>query len=63
METVNCKNFGRKQSQPVLRYYTSIYQEGLRKAMKNLNQDNPAPCQELYSGPSDYKAGVLTVQL
>lgn len=56
------KNCGNKQSRSVIRYYPSIYLEGLRKVMKNLNQHNPPPCQELYSGPSNHKAGVLNVQ-
>jgi hypothetical protein len=44
------------------REYLSTELEELRKTMKNLNEDNSSPCQESYTGPSNYKAGMLTTQ-
>jgi hypothetical protein len=37
--------------------------EGLRKPMKNLNQDRWFVDQHLNPGPPKYEAGVLTTQL
>jgi len=44
---------------PSVRYFSSIYLQGQRKAMKNLGQDS----HSLNLGPHKYESEVLTTQL
>jgi hypothetical protein len=46
-----------------LRYYPSICLEGLRKTMKNLNQESWSLGRDLNPGSLKYKAGMLTTWL
>jgi hypothetical protein len=55
--------YGRKRSWPNLRFYPRICLEGLRKATKNLSQDNWSPGEDLKPGPPEYEAGMLTTRL
>jgi hypothetical protein len=57
---INWEGCGRKQSRPNLKYYPSIYLEGLRKAIEILSHNSWPLGQDLNSGPPEYKAGVLT---
>jgi hypothetical protein len=57
---MNWRGCGRKRSCPNLRYYPSIYVEGLRKTTKNLSQNNLSPGRDVNSGPPKYEAGVST---
>jgi hypothetical protein len=43
-----------------LRYYPSIFREGLNKTTKNIIQDSRYLGQGLDPGPPEYEAGVLT---
>jgi hypothetical protein len=47
----------------ILRYYPGIRVEGLRKTMKNFNQNSQSAGRVLNPGPPEYEAGVLTTQL
>jgi hypothetical protein len=44
---MNCKECGRKQSQPNLKYYPGICLEGMRKTTKTLCKDSRSPGQDL----------------
>jgi hypothetical protein len=44
------------------RYYPDICLEGLRKTKEKLNQDSRSPGRYLYTGPSEYEAGVVTAE-
>jgi hypothetical protein len=44
----------------ILRYYSGIRLEELRKNTKSLSQDSRSPVQYLNSGPPEYETGVLT---
>jgi hypothetical protein len=46
----------------ILRYYTGISLEGLRKTTKSLSQDSRSPGPYLKPGPPRYEAGVLTAR-
>jgi hypothetical protein len=46
----------------ILRYYTGIRLEGLKKTTKPLRQDSRSPGRDLNPGPLKYKAGVLTAR-
>jgi hypothetical protein len=62
---LNWKGCEKKQSWPNLRYYLSIYLEGLilRETMKNFRQDSQSLGQYLNPGPSKCKAGELIIQV
>jgi hypothetical protein len=57
------KGCGRKWSWPNLRFYLGIFQEELRKTMKNFSQDSQSLGQDLNLGHPEYKAGLLPTQL
>jgi hypothetical protein len=59
---LNWEGCGLKRRWPSLRYYPSIFLEGLRKTMKNLSQDNQSQTQYLNPRPPEYEAGVLTIR-
>jgi hypothetical protein len=46
----------------ILRCYTSICLEGLRKITKKLSQDSRSPVRDLNPGPRKYEAEVLTIR-
>jgi hypothetical protein len=43
----------------ILRYYTGIRLEGLRKSTRILSQDSRSSVRKLNPGPIQYEAGVL----
>jgi hypothetical protein len=47
----------------ILKYYSGIRVEGLRKTTKDLSQDSRFPVWDLSPGPPKYEAGVLTALL
>jgi hypothetical protein len=58
---VNWKGFGRKRTQPNLRYYPSIY-VGSEENHEKLSQNHRSPGRDLNPRPPEYVAGVLTTQ-
>jgi hypothetical protein len=50
--------YGKKQSWPNLRYYPSIWLEGLSKTTKTLSQDSQFLGQGLNPEPSECEAGM-----
>jgi hypothetical protein len=59
---MNWKQRGRKWSWTNLRYYPSIWLEGLRKTTKDLNNYTWSLGQDLNSRPPEYKAAVLATR-
>jgi hypothetical protein len=51
---MNWKGFGRKRPWPNVRFYSKIRLEGLRKTMKNLNQNSRSPDRDLNLAPPEY---------
>jgi hypothetical protein len=43
----------------ILRYYLGIRMEGLKKNMKNINQNSGSRGRESNPGPHEYEAGAL----
>jgi hypothetical protein len=56
---MNCKEYGRKESWPNLRYFPSSCLEGLRKTMKTLSHDNQWPRQDLNWASPQYRLEAL----
>jgi hypothetical protein len=54
------KTMWKEAVRPHLRYYPSIFREGLNKTTKNISQDGRYLGQGLDPGPPEYEAGVLT---
>jgi hypothetical protein len=46
----------------ILRYYSRICPEDLRRTMKNLGQTSQSQGRDLNPGPPEYEAGVLNTQ-
>jgi hypothetical protein len=44
----------------ILRYYSGMHLEGLRKTMKAVSQDSRCLGQDLNKKPAEYSSGMLT---
>jgi hypothetical protein len=59
---INWKGFVGSVCGLILRYYPGIHMQGLRKTMKNLNQDSWSPALRFEAGTLKYKAVVLATR-
>jgi hypothetical protein len=58
---INWKGFGSACSL-IIRYYPSIFLDGMRETMRNVNQNRWSPGQDLNPRPPEYK-GVASLLL
>jgi hypothetical protein len=60
---MNLNGFGRKRPWPNFKVLTRHSSGGTEEIHDNLCQDSRFPCLNLYPGPPEYEAGVLTIRL
>jgi hypothetical protein len=57
----NCKGCGKKQANAHLRYDPTIFLDGLRKTLKNFNQNSRSLSEDFNLGPPNCEAEMLPI--